>query len=57
MSAPVTEERIWTREELKALKRRDLQKAAQVCLFPLFVIFPQAPRTVFAAVYHIGYLG
>ena len=54
MSAPVTEERIWTREELKALKR---QKAAQVCLFPLFVIFPQAPRTVFAAVYHIGYLG
>jgi hypothetical protein len=44
MSTPVTEERLWTREGLKALKRRELQNLAVVCLLYLFIKFPHASR-------------
>lgn len=39
MSLPDPEERTWTREELEALKRKDIIQAAKVCLLPPFLIF------------------
>lgn len=54
MSAPVTEERTWTKEQLNALSWREIQAVAMVCVSPLLLDLPRAPWGLPPYI-HVGY--